>query len=163
MGKLKRNGTRKTLIAASANQGETHMKSTSYTAIALAVGLSVTASNAMAAKACNIVGTYTDTLGSTIIFKTTKTGTAQNSVICASTYTLKVKKDTSKSIKVTGKATGCGNLTADFVPNYPTCTTATGTVKIVGLGTFNDTITKQNDAGSVEKQPAPSAMENGLR
>jgi len=139
------------------------MKLTSYAAAAWAVSLIATAGNAMAAKSCDIVGTYTDTLGSTIVFTTAKTGTAKNSLICASTYKLKVKKDTSKAIDVTGKASGCGNLTGDFVPNYPTCTTATGTVKIVGLGSFNDTITKQSNVVPTRKQAVPSAMENGLR
>ena len=118
---------------------------------------------ALAAKKCDIVGTYTDSLGSTIIFKTAKAGTASNSLICASTYKLKVTADTSKAIDVTGKAKGCGALTADFVPNYPTCTSATGTVTIVGLGTFDDTITKQSGAIRAPQTPDTSALEKGFR
>jgi hypothetical protein len=139
------------------------MKANVYAAIALTAGLSLAASNAWAAKACNIVGTYTDSVGSTIIFKTTKSGTAQNSVICASTYALTVKKDTSKAINVTGKAKGCGALKADFVPNYPTCTSATGTVTITGFGSFNDTITKQSDKVRARPVEANTALESGIR
>ena len=139
------------------------MKLTSYAAAALTVSMSLAASSAFAAKSCDIVGTYTDSLGSTIIFKTAKAGTASNAAICASTYALKVKKDTSKAIDVTGKAKGCGNLTADFVPNYPTCTTASGTVTITGLGTFNDTITKQSKSVPARATPDTSALDKGFR
>ena len=140
------------------------MKTTSYAAMALTLSMSLTAGNALAAKKCNIVGTYTDSLGSTIVFKTAKAGTAVNKDICQSTYSLKVTKDTSSAIDATGKAKGCGNLTADFVPNYPTCTSATGTVTIQGLGTFNDTITKQkDDAVRVRETPDTSALEKGFR
>ena len=139
------------------------MKLTSYAAAALTVCMSLTASNALAKKSCDIVGTYTDTLGSTIVFKTTKTGTAKNAAICASTYTLKVKKDTSTAIDVTGKAKGCGALTADFKPNYPTCTSATGNVTITGLGTFSDTITKQSKDVPAREAPDTSALDKGFR
>ena len=138
------------------------MKLTSYAAVALSLSMSLAAGNALAAAKCNIVGTYTDSLGSTIVFKTAKKGTAVNKNICASTYALTVTKDTSKAIDVTGKAKGCGNLTGDFVPNYPTCTSATGTVTIQGLGTLNDTITKQGDA-RVRETPDTSALEKGFR
>ena len=137
------------------------MKMTSYAAIALSLSMSLAAGNALAAKKCNIVGTYTDSLGSTIVFKTAKKGTAVNKNICASTYSLTVTKDTSKAIDANGTAKGCGKLTSAFVPNYPTCTSATGTVTIQGLGTFNDTITKQGDA--VRQTPDNSALENGFR
>ena len=138
------------------------MKLTLSAAVAVAACMNLAASNAWAAKSCNIVGTYTDTLGSTIVFKTTKAGTANNPTICASTYILKVTKDTSKAINVKGKAKGCGALSAAFVPNYPTCTTATGTVTITGLGTLNDTITKQSD--KVKSRPAQhnDALTNGI-
>jgi hypothetical protein len=130
--------------------------------LALATAVNFAASNAWAAKSCNIVGTYTDTLGSTIVFKSTKVGTASNPTICASTYALKVKKDTSKAIDVTGTAKGCGALKGDFVPNYPTCTNATGTVTITGLGTFNDTITKQSNKVKARPASDKSALENGI-
>ena len=139
------------------------MKNTFVAAAALTAGVSLAASNAWAAKACDIVGTYTDSVGSTIVFKTTKTGTANNSLICASTYTLTVKKDSSKAINVTGKAKGCGALKAAFVPNYPTCTSATGTVTVTGFGTFNDTITKQSGAARARPVQDKSALEQGLR
>ena len=113
------------------------MKFTLCAAVAMTAGMSLAASNALAAKSCDIVGTYTDDLGSTIVFNTTKAGTATNPNICPSTYALTVTKDTSKAIDTTGKAKGCGHLTAKFKPNYPTCTSATGTVTIKGLGTFN--------------------------
>jgi hypothetical protein len=123
------------------------MKVTQFAAVALAAGMTLAATNSLAAvKRCNIVGTYTDSLGSTIIFKTIKSGTATNSLICKSTYKLKVTKDTSTAIDTTGVAKGCGALTANFVPNYPTCTTATGTVTITGTGSFTDTITKKSAA-----------------
>ncbi len=136
------------------------MKISKLAAAGITVAMSLAAGNALAAKSCNIVGTYTDTLGSTIVFKTLKAGTAKNAAICAATYKLKVTKNTQKAIDVTGKAKGCGNLSADFVPNYPTCTTATGTVTITGLGTFNDTITKESKA---RVTPDTSALQNGLR
>ncbi len=138
------------------------MKTTSYAAIALTLGMTLAAGDALAAKGCNIVGTYSDSLGSSIVFKTLKSGTAFNSAICASTYKLRVTKNTPTAIDTKGKAKGCGNLTASFVPNYPTCTSATGTVTIVGLGTFNDTITK---TGAARVQPTQhnSVLEKGLR
>ncbi len=139
------------------------MKLTTATAIALTAGLSFAASQALAAKKCDIVGTYTDTLGSTIVFKTAKAGTATNRTICASTYKLKVTKDTSTAIDATGTAKGCGALTADFTPNYPTCTSATGTVTITGLGTFNDTITKQSKSVPARQAPDTSDLEHGFR
>ena len=119
---------------------------------------------ALAAKQCDIVGTYTDSLGSTIVFKTAKSGTAMNSAICANTYKLTVTKDTSKAIDTKGKAAGCGKLTAKFKPDYPSCTSATGTVTIAGLGSFPDTITKQGEA--IVRSPVradTSSLEKGLR
>jgi hypothetical protein len=138
------------------------MKFTLYVAAALTAGMTLAASDAMAAKRCNIVGTYTDTLGSTIVFKTAKVGTAKNANVCKSTYSLKVTADTSTAIDTTGKAKGCGDLSAKFVPNYPTCTSATGTVTITGFGTFNDTITKEAKAVRHEA-PATSELTRGIR
>jgi hypothetical protein len=139
------------------------MKLSSFFAVAVAAGFGLTASHAFAAKKCDIVGTYTDSLGSTIIFKTVKVGTATNKTICASTYKLKVTKDTSTAIDTTGTAKGCGALSASFVPNYPTCTSATGTVTIQGLGTFNDTITKKAGAVRPPATPHASDLEKGFR
>ena len=131
--------------------------------VAVTVGAMLAGGPAFAAKQCDIVGTYTDTLGSTIVFKTAKSGTAQNSLICGSVYKLKVTKDTSKAINAKGKAAGCGNLIAKFVPDYPTCNTATGTVTIAGVGQFDDTITKQGDAVKTRAKPDTSSLTNGLR
>jgi hypothetical protein len=139
------------------------MNKTSLSAVVLTAGLSLAAHDALAAKACEIVGTYTDSLGSTIVFKTTKTGTAKNATICSSTYKLTVTKDTSKAIDADGTAKGCGNLTAKFKPNYPTCTSATGTVTVTGLGTFNDTITKKSKKVETRPMGDTSALEKGFR
>lgn len=139
------------------------MKVTKYAAAAFALGASIATVNAQAASSCNIVGTYTDSLGSTIIFKSAKTGTAKNSVICASTYVLTVSKDTSTAINVGGTAKGCGHLSGHFKPNYPACTSATGEVTIKGTGTFNDTLTKKSSAVPPREMPDISLLDNGLR
>ncbi len=139
------------------------MNVTSMAAVVMTAGLSLAANHALAAKKCDIVGTYTDSLGSTIVFKTAKAGTASNSLICASTYKLTVTKDTSKAIDATGTAKGCGELTAAFVPNYPTCSSATGTVTITGLGTFDDTITKQSKSVPERTSPDVTDLEKGFR
>jgi len=139
------------------------MKLSTYAAAAITLSVSLAAGNALAAKKCNIVGTYSDSLGSTIVFKTAKVGTATNSAICKSTYSLRVTKDTSTAIDTTGTAKGCGKLTAAFVPNYPTCTSASGTVTIAGLGTFNDTITKTSKTVKPATSADTSALEKGFR
>ena len=137
------------------------MKTISYATVALTVGMTIAAGGALAKnKGCNLVGTYTDSLGSTIVFKTNKSGTANNPAICPSQYKLKVTTNTPTVLDVSGKAKGCGNLTANLVPNYPTCTSATGTVTIQGLGSFPDTITKQSGSASAIDT---STLSNGLR
>ena len=134
------------------------MSVTKYATVALATGMALASGNALAAAGCNLVGNYSDSLGSVITFKTNKSGTAFNKSICPAPYKLKVTKNTPTTLDVTGKAKGCGNLTGNFVPNYPTCTSATGTVTIAGLGSLPDTITKTGDLKS-----EPSILENGLR
>jgi hypothetical protein len=113
---------------------------------ALAAALIVAAGTgtASAAKKCNIVGTFTDSLGSTGKFTSEKKGTVSNSLICADTYALTVTKLTETIIDISGKVKGgsCGALTGSFTFQNGGCDSAAGTVTIQGVGTFNDTITK---------------------
>ena len=135
------------------------MNVTKCATVALTTGMVLATGTAIAAsKGCNLAGTYTDSLGSTIVFKNNKHGTANNPAICPSMYKLTVTTNTQTALDVKGTAKGCGALTAVLVPNYPTCTSASGTVTIQGLGSFPDTITKQGDL----KAP-PSVLENGLK
>jgi hypothetical protein len=112
------------------------------TVITAALAMSVLAGNALAAKKCNIVGSFTDSLGSTGQFTSEKKGSVSNSNVCAATYALKVTKLSETVIDIAGKAKGCGALTGDFTFQNGGCDVASGTITIAGLGTFNDTVTR---------------------
>ena len=137
----------------------------SHMATAATLALAFAGGNAMAAAKCNIVGTFTDTLGSTGKFVTEKKGTVTNKTVCPQSYNLTVTKLTNLVVDIKGKPKGtssCGALTGSFMFQNGGCTTASGTVTIQGIGTLNDTITK---TGS--KVPAKSAdrsdLLNGLK
>jgi hypothetical protein len=136
-----------------------------HVAIAAAVVMSMSAGNtALAAKKCDIVGKFTDSLGSTGAFKTEKKGTVSNAAICSAPYALKVTKLSKTIIDISGKSKdeSCGALTGDFTFNDGGCTSASGTVTIAGLGSLPDTITKTGKA--FHRPPADTSMlSNGLK
>jgi hypothetical protein len=119
---------------------------------------------ASAAKKCNIVGTFTDTLGSTGKFTSEKKGEVDNPEICSVQYSLKVTTLTNIVIDVTGKAKGnaCGALTGDFTFNDGGCDSASGTVTIAGLGAFADTITRTGN-GAKHPPADTSLLTTGLK
>jgi hypothetical protein len=119
------------------------MKDVNHVAMAAAVVTAISATPALAAKKCDIIGTFTDTLGSKGKFVSEKKGTVSNSVICAQPYKLTVTKlnEAVVDVKGTSKDNSCGALTGDFAFQNGGCTSAAGTVTIQGLGSFNDTIT----------------------
>ena len=130
------------------------MRHNSYAAIAAGIAMSMAAGNALAAKKCNVVGAFTDSLGSSGQFTSEKKGSVSNSAICASTYALTITKLTSSVIDIKGKAKSCGALTGSFTFNNGGCTSASGTITIVGFGTFNDTVTR---SGNVAVRPPASS------
>jgi formylmethanofuran dehydrogenase subunit C len=119
---------------------------------------------AMAAGQCNIVGKFTDSLGSKGKFTSETKGTVDNTSICAKPYALTVTKLTEKVIDVTGKSAdkSCGALKGDFKFQDGGCTSAAGTVTITGLGSFADTITR---SGKLDHRPAAdvSALTSGFK
>jgi hypothetical protein len=110
--------------------------------------LAATAGTASAAKKCNIVGNFTDSLGSSGTFTSEKKGTVSNGLICSAPYALTVTTLTLATIDIKGKSKdkSCGALTGSFAFQNGGCDSATGTVTIVGFGTANDTITKSTAA-----------------
>jgi hypothetical protein len=126
--------------------------------VAAAIVMSMTAGNALAAKKCNIVGKFTDSLGSTGDFKTEKKGTVSNANVCPSPYALKVTKLSETVVDIAGKSTdkSCGALTGDFTFNNGGCDSASGTVTIAGIGSLPDTITKTGKAQ--HHAPADTSM-----
>ncbi len=117
------------------------MANMNYAAIAAAVATVVPANTATAAKKCDIVGSFTDTLGSTGKFTSEKKGTVTNTEVCADPYSLKVTKlsETVLDISGTTKDKSCGSLTGTF-SFVGGCSTAAGTVTIQGLGSIGDTL-----------------------
>jgi hypothetical protein len=134
------------------------MATSNQAALAAAALLTLSAGSADAAKKCNIVGTFTDTLGSTGTFKTEKKGTVSNANICPSPYSLTVTTLTKKVIDVSGtsKDKSCGALTGDFTFDNGGCVSASGTVTIAGLGSLPDTITHTGKAA--HRPPADTSM-----
>jgi phospholipase/lecithinase/hemolysin len=142
------------------------MSNAKYAVMAASVATAMTATTAAdAAKKCNIVGTFTDSLGSTGQFYTEKKGEVSNTAICSATYTLKVTTLTKTVIDVSGKTKGnvCGALTGDFTFNNGGCDSASGTVTIVGLGAFADTITKTGNGAVVHPHADTSLLTTGLK
>jgi hypothetical protein len=135
-----------------------------HAALAAAVVMSMSAGSAMAAKQCNIVGKFTDSLGSAGKFKSEKKGTVSNASICSAPYALKVTTLTKTVIDITGtsKNPSCGALSGNFTFNDGGCTSASGTVTIAGLGSLPDTITK---TGKTEHRPPAdtSMLSAGLK
>jgi hypothetical protein len=140
-------------------QEEPHMKHVVFaTAAALALGTGA----ASAAKKCNIVGAFTDSLGSSGDFTSEKKGTVSNADICPDAYKLKVTKLTETVIDVKGKSKdkSCGALTGAFTFNDGGCDSATGSVTIVGIGTLPDTITKTQD--NTHAEPDHALLSHGM-
>jgi len=133
--------------------------------MAAAFATAVAAAPALAAKKCDIVGTFKDSLGSTGKFTTEKKGTVSNTAICAQPYSLTVTKLTDVVIDVKGKSKdkSCGALTGDFTFQDGGCTSAAGTVTIEGLGSFNDTITHTGNAMSHPPQADTSMLTAGFK
>jgi hypothetical protein len=134
-------------------------------AIAAALAMTMIAGAASAATKCNIVGSFTDSLGSKGKFTSETRGTVDNPNICPQAYALTVTKLTNKIIDVKGKPKGtssCGALTGDFTFQNGGCTTASGTVTITGIGSFPDTITR---SGKATSRPAAdtSALFSGMK
>jgi hypothetical protein len=124
------------------------MRDASHVAMAAAVVTAISTTPALAAKKCDIVGTFKDSLGSTGKFTSEKKGTVSNTAICAQPYKLTVTKlnETVIDVKGTSKDKNCGALTGDFAFQDGGGTSAAGTVTIQGLGSFNDTITHTGNA-----------------
>ncbi len=118
--------------------------------------------SAFAAKKCNIVYSFTDSLGSSGKFVSEHKGIVSNADICAKPYNLTVTKLTESIIDITGKSKdkSCGALTGSFTFNNGGCSSATGSVTIAGLGTLPDTVTRSNKARST---PDTSALTNKMK
>ncbi len=140
------------------------MANTNLAVAAAAAVVAVSIGTASAATKCNIVGTFTDSLGSSGKFTSEKKGTVSNASICPAPYALTVTKLTNKVVDVKGTSTdkACGALTGDFKFNNGGCTSASGTVTIAGLGSLADTITK---TGSIPTRTPidNSALSAGLK
>jgi hypothetical protein len=135
------------------------MRDASQLAFAAAVATAVSVTPALAAKQCDIVGKFTDSLGSSGKFTSEKKGEVSNAAICSATYKLTVTKLTETVIDVKGKTKGnvCGALKGDFTFQDGGCTSAAGTVTIQGLGSFPDTITHTGKDAS-HSAPADTSM-----
>jgi hypothetical protein len=131
-----------------------------HCAVALAASVvSLPVGGALAAPKCNIVGTWTDTLGTTVVFKSEKKGTLNNVSLCPKSYAVKVTKLTELVLDVTGS-------TKDKVCPTPFsvggefqnggCTTVSGSITITGIGTLSDTFTKQSSP-AVRTAPADTS------
>ena len=119
--------------------------------------------SAFAAKKCNIVGSFTDSLGSSGKFVSEHKGIVSNSAICAKPYNLTVTTLTETAIDIKGasKDKSCGALSGSFTFNNGGCQSASGTITIAGLGTFNDTVTR---SGNARRTPVDtSALTNNLK
>ena len=146
--------------AAPANQRERHMN---RILPALALTIAFAAPALASKKQCNIVGAFTDSLGSSGEFTSQTMGTVSNTAICPSTYKLTVTKLSTKVINIKGKTTQCGNLVGKFKFQDGGCTTAKGTVTITGIGTFPDTVTRSGAEVARKPSADTSRMTNGLK
>lgn len=140
------------------------MANLNIAAAAAAAVVAVGAGTASAAPKCNIVGTFTDSLGSSGKFTSEKKGTVSNPNICPAPYKLTVTTLTKTVIDVTGKSANktCGALTGNFTFNNGGCTSASGTVTIAGLGSLADTITK-NGSIPTHEHGDDSTLTAGLK
>jgi hypothetical protein len=136
-------------------------------AIALAASiLSLPAGGAFAAPKCNIVGTWTDDVGSIAIFSTEKKGTLTNANLCSKSYAVKVTKLTKLVIDVTASTKGKGcptpfSVSGDFQNGG--CTTIYGSITITGIGTLSDTFTKQSTPAMHKAPVDTSKLVAGLK
>jgi hypothetical protein len=132
-----------------------------HCALALSAAiLSLPASGALAAPKCNIVGTWTDDLGTTVVFSSEKKGTLTNANLCPKAYAVKVTTLTKLVIDVTGSTKDKNCPTSFSVGgNFQNggCTTVTGSITITGIGTLSDTLTKQSSA-TLHTAPADTSQ-----
>lgn len=139
------------------------LKSPCAALVAAAFSLSA---GAASAATCNIVGTFTDSLGSSGQFTSQTKGTVSNPSICSGvTFNLNATVFGRKSVVVHGKpakpGSGCTSLSGKFLFQNGGCTTAKGNVTINPLGTFPDTITRTGAA--LRYRPSnTSALTSGL-
>jgi hypothetical protein len=114
----------------------------------LAIGLvtAVTVSNsALAAKQCNLVGSWVDSYSETFTMTSQKHGSAGSNPECSDEKAdITTTKITEKvwNLKVHSKKCSV-IITGDYDFDAGSCTSATGTLTIPGVGQLADSITKQ--------------------
>jgi formylmethanofuran dehydrogenase subunit C len=128
--------------------------------LAVAGLLAAAGGSAYAAKKCDVTGTWTDSLGTTLIMTTSKKGSATNTVACASAYKVKTTKLTPTIWDVKGTAKGCPTVTTDMTFQGG-CNMVSGTITVQGLGSFDDAFTKV--AGIRHAPRADAAIGAGLK
>jgi hypothetical protein len=119
--------------------------------------------SAFAAKACKIVGTWTDEYGVTAKFTTEKKGTATDSSFCPKAYkaTVTTRTNTNWDLTAVSKDKSCPTVSAALTFQNGGCTVASGTDTISGLGTVSDTWTKS--AADARRATENSALSSGLK
>ncbi|HTZ69759.1 MAG TPA: hypothetical protein VMB71_03825 [Acetobacteraceae bacterium] len=136
--------------------------------VALSLIMSTAAPISAFAAKCNVVGTWTDTAESAqFIMKTNKKGsTSTPNPLCNNEKSTITTTDLSKTVwdsNITSK--NCTVvITADFNFDKHSCTSASGTLTIPGVGTIPDSITKTGSAKPPRHQlPARPAIADGLK
>ncbi|HTZ71159.1 MAG TPA: hypothetical protein VMB71_10960 [Acetobacteraceae bacterium] len=128
--------------------------------ITLAVAMGLVASSHAFAKKCSVVGVWKDAnYGETFTMKSNKKGTAGANPLCSNGNSIISTTDLSKTtwdFNITSKSCSAV-ITADFTFDKGSCTAASGTLTIPGVGTLPDSIT--NTSGTVRR---PSAVYNTL-
>jgi hypothetical protein len=131
-----------------------------HCAVALVASvLSLSAGAALAALKCNIVGTWTDDLGTTVVFASEKKGTLTNVSLCPKAYAVKVTTLTKLVLDVKGstKDKACPtpfSVGGEFQNGG--CTKVTGSITITGIGTLSDTFNKDSSP-AVRTAPADTS------
>lgn len=135
---------------------------------ALGVAMAVATSGGAFAKtkSCTVVGTWTDSYGTTLDMTTSKKGTAGGNQECnnetanIATTTLSA---TVWDLKITSKKCTVV-ITGDYNFAAGSCTSATGTITIPGVGTLPDTLTLTS-AAAAHRAPAaaPRALTRGMK
>ncbi len=135
------------------------------TTLTMSMALATCGSAAFAAKKCNVVGTWTDTMyGYSFVMTTDKKGTAGANPECSDEASKIVTTDLSSSVwdfNIESKKCSVV-ITADFDFDAKSCTSASGTITIPNVGQLPDSITKSN---AVRQTPhaAPSHLTDGLK
>jgi hypothetical protein len=134
---------------------------------AVAAGiLCLPAGGALAAPKCDIVGTWADTYGTTIIFTSEKKGSLTNTTyLCPKSYAVKVSKVTKAVLDFTAstKDKSCTGFSVGGDFQDGGCTSVKGSITITGVGTLSDTITKQSTATGRRTPVDASALSAGLK